>query len=254
MSVFSRMLFVYFNSNKLSYMTVRDTILRKAKIADSRIVDRKKGVLPKKFHDLTQKDYNGKRVIDIFLSIIGLLPLMILSPILFFGIKLSSRGPIFFKQPRTGQNGRTFTVYKVRTMHIYITNSANEKPALTQKRDPRIFKFGSFLRKSNLDELPQLINVLKGDMSLVGPRPYMEDECSFWNKKFDDFYYRYAVKPGITGLAQVKGFRGGTFDENHMRRRLDWDLIYVEKQSLRIDIKIIFETLMQMLRRDTNAH
>jgi lipopolysaccharide/colanic/teichoic acid biosynthesis glycosyltransferase len=82
----------------------------------------------------------------------------------------------------------------------------------------------------------------------------MEDESTFWNNKFDDFFYRYAVKPGITGMAQVKGFRGGTFDEEHMRRRLDWDLIYVEKQSLRLDIKIIFGTVMQMIYRKTNAH
>jgi putative colanic acid biosynthesis UDP-glucose lipid carrier transferase len=235
-------------------MTVRDTILREAKFTDKRVLDRKKGVLPKKFYDLTQKDYSGKRALDIILSLIGLVPLLMLSPVLFFGIKISSRGPIFFKQTRTGQNGRSFTCYKVRTMHMYITKSSDQKPALTQKQDPRIFKFGSFLRKSNLDELPQLLNVLKGDMSLVGPRPYMEDECSFWNKKFGDFYYRYAVKPGITGLAQVKGFRGGTFDEEHMRQRLDWDLIYVEKQSLWLDIKIIFGTVMQMLKRKTNAH
>lgn len=235
-------------------MTVRDTILREAQNTHSRVIDYRKGVLPKKFYDLAQKDYFGKRALDITLSLIGLVPLIILSPILFIGIKLSSRGPIFFKQIRTGQNGRPFTCYKVRTMHIYITNSSNEKPALTQKKDPRIFKFGSFLRKSNLDELPQLLNVLKGDMSLVGPRPYMEDECTFWNQKFEDFYYRYAVKPGITGLSQVKGLRGGTFDEDHMRKRLDWDLIYVEKQSFIMDIKIIFGTVMQMLNRKTNAH
>ncbi len=235
-------------------MTVRDTILRQARETDSTVLDQRKGVLPKNFHDLTQKDYFGKRILDVILSLMGLIPLIILSPVLFFGIKLSSRGPIFFKQTRTGQNGRPFTCYKVRTMHMYITNSSNEKPALTQKQDPRIFRFGSFLRKSNLDELPQLINVLKGDMSLVGPRPYMEDECTFWNKKFDDFYYRYAVKPGITGLSQVKGLRGGTFDENHMRKRLNWDLIYVEKQSLFLDVKLIFTTVLQMLHLNTNAH
>lgn len=234
-------------------MTVRDTILREAGLSHKKIIH-DRTVLPTKFYELSLKDYRGKRALDIVLSLIGLIPLALLYPVLFVGIKLSSRGPLFFKQKRTGQNGRTFTCYKVRTMHMYINNSSSEKPALTQKQDPRVFKFGSFLRKSNLDELPQLWNVLKGDMSLVGPRPYMEDECSYWNKKFDDFYYRYAVKPGITGLAQVKGFRGGTFDEEHMRQRLDWDLIYVEKQSFWLDVKIIVGTIIQMLHLKTNAH
>ena len=235
-------------------MTVRDTILQNKYSTYVKAADDSIGEKIDKYHKLAQKDYLEKRSIDIILSLIGLLPLLLISPIIFIGIKLSSRGPILFKQVRTGQNGRTFIVYKIRTMHRYITNRSNKKPALTQRKDPRVFKFGSFLRKSNLDELPQLLNVLKGEMSLVGPRPYMEDESTFWNNKFDDFFYRYAVKPGITGMAQVKGFRGGTFDEEHMRRRLDWDLIYVEKQSLRLDIKIIFGTVMQMIYRKTNAH
>lgn len=235
-------------------MTVREIIFqeKKAELLEVREKDiQREG---KKFHYLSSKDYPIKRAFDITLSIFGLLPLFVLSPFIVIGIKFSSRGPILFKQIRTGQNGRTFMVYKIRTMHTYITDRSNGKPALTQKKDPRVFKFGSFLRKSNLDELPQLLNVLKGEMSLVGPRPYMEDECTFWNQKFDDFYYRYIVKPGITGFAQVKGYRGGTFNEEHMRRRLDWDLIYVEKQSFWLDIKIIFGTVLQMLKRNTNAH
>jgi putative colanic acid biosynthesis UDP-glucose lipid carrier transferase len=234
-------------------MTVRETIFRSTEKQDVRIVRKEKGK-SLRFIELSEKDYTGKRILDVTLACMGLFPLLLLSPILAIGIKLSSRGPIFFRQQRTGQNGESFRVWKVRTMHMYITPSKNEKPALTQKKDPRVFKFGSMLRKSNLDELPQLFNVLKGEMSLVGPRPYMEDECTYWNERFDDFYYRYAVKPGITGLAQVKGLRGGTFDEDHMRRRLDWDLIYVEKQSLWLDIKIITGTVLQMLHLKTNAH
>lgn len=234
-------------------MTVRNTILQEAERSQKKIIQGNT-VYPNEFFQLTQKDYIGKRLLDIILSVVGMIPFMILLPFLALGIRGSSRGAIFFKQKRTGQNGRSFTCYKFRTMHVFYDNPQSEKPALTQKKDVRIFRFGSFLRKSNLDELPQLINVLKGDMSLVGPRPYMEDECSFWNKKFEDFYYRYAVKPGITGLAQVKGFRGGTFDENHMRERLDWDLIYVEKQSFWLDTKIILKTVLQMLHLNTNAH
>lgn len=234
-------------------MTVRDTILREAEKSHKKIIY-DHTVFQGTYEELTKKDYVGKRALDLILSLIGLVPLMLLFPILFFGIKLSSKGPIFFKQKRTGQNGRSFTVFKIRTMHLFFDNPQSEKPALTQKGDIRVFTFGRFLRQSNLDELPQLFNVLMGDMSLVGPRPYMEDESSYWNKKFDDFYYRHAVKPGITGMAQVKGLRGGTFDENHMRARLNWDLIYVEKQSLWLDIKIIFGTVLQMLHLNTNAH
>lgn len=234
-------------------MTVRDTILREAKKSDIKIIYNRV-VLPNKFFELSQKEYTGKRLLDILLSLLGLLPLMFFLPLLFLGIKLSSKGPILFKQKRTGMSGKSFTCYKIRTMHIFYDSPTHEKPAVTQKEDVRVFWFGSLLRKSNLDELPQLFNVLKGDMSLVGPRPYMEDECSYWNKKFPDFYYRYAVRPGITGMAQVRGLRGGTLDEGHMRQRLDWDLVYVEKQSLWLDIKIIFGTVFQMLHMKTNAH
>lgn len=234
-------------------MTVRDTILREAKKSPRKVIH-ERHVLPNKFYELKQKEYIGKRTLDVGLSLLGLIPLVLLMPIIFLGIKFSSRGPIFFKQKRTGINGRSFTCYKIRSMHIFYDAPYHEKPALTQKKDIRVFSFGSFLRKSNLDELPQLWNVLKGDMSLIGPRPYMEDECSYWNKKFDDFYYRYAVKPGISGLAQVNGLRGGTFDEDHMRTRLNWDLIYVEKQSFWLDIRIIFGTIFQMVHLKTNAH
>lgn len=234
-------------------MTVRDTILKEAKKTDSVIIVNKT-YLPKKFYQLTKKEYFGKRIVDVTLAVIGLIPLLFLLPILVIGIKLSSRGPVFFSQKRTGQKGRSFTCYKVRTMHVFYEAPSHSKPAVTQKGDVRIFPFGSFLRKTNLDELPQLLNVIKGDMSLVGPRPYMEDECVYWNNKFDDFYYRYAVRPGLTGLAQVKGLRGGTLDEEHMRKRLDQDLIYVQKQSFWLDLKLIFKTVFQMLHLDTNAH
>ncbi|SMO96614.1 sugar transferase [Gracilimonas mengyeensis] len=234
-------------------MTVRDTIVRKARESEYQIVNNNT-VLPSKFYALTQKEYTGKRALDIILSLIGLTVLAVLFPFLALGIKLSSPGPIFFKQKRTGRGGESFLCYKVRTMHEFYEAPNREKPAVTQKGDIRVFKFGSFLRKSNLDELPQLFNVLKGDMSLVGPRPYMKDETVYWNKRFDDFYYRYAVRPGITGFAQVKGLRGGTLDNDHMRKRLDKDLIYVQKQSLMMDVKIIFGTVMQMFNNQTNAH
>lgn len=234
-------------------MTVRDTIKKQAERSDYKIIHNK-SILPEKYFELTQKEYFGKRTLDMMLALVGLIPFAIAFPFIVIGIKLSSRGAIFFTQKRTGVNGRSFNCYKLRTMHTFYDSPNHEKPAVTQKGDVRVFKFGSFLRKTNLDELPQLINVLKGDMSLVGPRPYMEDECKYWNRTFDDFYYRYAVRPGLTGLAQVQGLRGGTLDEEHMRERLDKDLIYVEKQSFWLDLKIITKTTLQMLHLNTNAH
>jgi putative colanic acid biosynthesis UDP-glucose lipid carrier transferase len=207
-----------------------------------------------KFEHFSEKNYTGKRTIDLVIGSIGFVFFLIAYPFIAVGIKLSSKGPIIFKQTRTGQNGKEFTCYKFRTMHQVDLRRIDGKPVVTQKGDKRIFWFGSFLRKMNLDELPQILNVLKGDMSLVGPRPYAIKECKHWNHIFDDHYYRYAVKPGITGYAQVNGLRGGTHDVDHMRRRLDKDLVYVQKQSAILDIKIIYWTVMQMLHLDTNAH
>jgi putative colanic acid biosynthesis UDP-glucose lipid carrier transferase len=207
-----------------------------------------------KFETLSEKTYTGKRFIDLLIGTFGFFAFLLTYPIIALGIKWSSKGPVIFKQERTGQNGQRFTCYKFRTMHQLNLRRIDGKPVVTQKGDKRIFGFGSFLRKTNLDELPQILNVLKGDMSLVGPRPYPVDECAHWNNTFDDFYYRYAVKPGITGYAQILGYRGGTLDEEHMRTRLDKDLVYVQKQAPLFDIKIIFGTVTQMFKMETNAH
>lgn len=205
-------------------------------------------------YDFADKTYVGKRSLDIVLSIIGLSVYALIFPLTYLGTKLSSSGPYHYNQERVGFNGLSFQILKIRTMNTFFYNTNAKKPALTKKNDLRVYPFGKFLRKTNLDELPQLINVLKGDMTLVGPRPYMKDESEYWSEKFEDYHFRYSVKPGITGLAQVKGFRGGTFDEVHMRKRLDWDLIYTEKQSLLLDLKIIALTVLHMLKLDTKAH
>jgi lipopolysaccharide/colanic/teichoic acid biosynthesis glycosyltransferase len=206
------------------------------------------------FKSLREKTYTGKRAIDLFLGGIGSLIFFLMAPFIALGIKLSSKGPIIFTQKRTGQNGKKFTCYKFRTMHQLNLRRIDGKPVVTKEGDKRIFWFGSMLRKTNLDELPQIVNVLKGEMSLVGPRPYPVDECKHWNNTFEDFYYRYAVKPGISGYAQVTGYRGGTLDEEHMRKRLDKDLVYTQKQSLWFDLNIIYRTVKQMLHMETNAH
>ena len=203
---------------------------------------------------LIRGQISGKRVVDILLGSATFVVFSLLFPFIAFGIKLNSPGKVIYKQKRTGLNGKVFVCYKFRTMHSIQKTQNKNQPIITEKGDIRIFKFGNFLRKTNLDELPQIMNVLKGDMSFVGPRPYPVDECKHWNNTFDDFYYRYMVKPGITGFAQVSGYRGGTLDENHMRRRLDKDLVYIEKQSLYLDFKILYKTVYQMVSFTTDAH
>lgn len=206
------------------------------------------------YKNLKVRQYRGKRALDLTIGFAALIFCLILFPFIAIGIKLSSRGPVFFKQRRTGQNGNTFVCYKFRTMKNSSAKPTNGRPDITTEGDERIFPFGRLLRLLNLDELPQIINVLKGDMSLVGPRPYPVDECSYWNSTFDDFFYRYAVKPGITGFSQVKGYRGGTYSVEHMRKRTDYDLIYVQKNTLIMDVYIIMKTVTKMINLDTNAH
>ena len=209
---------------------------------------------PEIYSLLNVRQYRGKRVLDLSIGVLALIFCLLLFPFIAIGIKLSSKGPVFFKQKRTGQHGNIFTCFKFRTMKVNGIKATNGKPDITLEGDDRIFVFGKFLRLLNLDELPQIINVLKGDMSLVGPRPYPVEECSYWNSTFDDFFYRYAVKPGITGFSQVKGYRGGTYDVGHMRKRTDYDLIYVQKNTLTMDLMIILKTVTKMINLDTNAH
>lgn len=211
-------------------------------------------VRPNDFEKLPEYDYSAKRLMDLVVGSVALIGFVMLYPVIAIGIKLTSKGPVLFKQPRTGKNGNIFFCYKFRTMHVVHKKAVNGQPVVTQKGDNRIFTFGQFLRKTNLDELPQILNVIKGDMSLVGPRPYPVEECAYWNQKFEDHYYRYILKPGITGFAQAQGYRGGTLDEELMRKRLDFDLIYVEKSTFAFDLRIIYKTVKRMVVRETNGH
>lgn len=238
-----------------NYQTVRESIA--SDIYNTTIPIHQKENSKNYFTDfdlLSMNSFHGKRAIDLILGFLALIAFAILYPIFGLFIKLSSRGPVLYKQKRTGQKGQEFICYKFRTMHQLNLRRIDGKPVVTKKGDKRIFWFGSLLRTTNLDELPQVINVLKGDMSLIGPRPYPVEECAHWNNTFEDFYYRYAVKPGISGLAQVKGYRGGTLDIDHMRKRLDYDLIYVEKQCLGLDLNILARTVLKMINRETDAH
>lgn len=197
-----------------------------------------------------------KRSFDLLFSIlIILLTVIWLFPILIVLIKLSSKGPAFFIQERIGKNGKPFKCIKFRTMYID-TDSTKFVPTLMN--DPRITKIGSLLRKSNLDELPQIFNVLVGSMSVVGPRPHTIAYNNQYEEYVDDIKQRNLVKPGITGWAQVHGLRGDIIDEleNKVRikKRIEYDKWYIENWSFWLDIQIILLTIIRMLKGDTKGH
>lgn len=158
-------------------------------------------------------------------------------------IRIQSPGPIFFKQERTGLDGKVFTCIKFRSMKV---NKDADKMQAT-KDDPRKFPFGDFMRKTNIDELPQFINVLKGDMSIVGPRPHMLKHTAEYSRLINRFMVRHFAKPGITGLAQVSGFRGETRYIDQMENRVKKDIEYIEHWSFLMDIRIIIKTVTNML-------
>ena len=161
-------------------------------------------------------------------------------------IKLTSKGPIIFKQERVGLNGLNFYCYKFRTMSHDVSADV-KKQSITQRDDKRVSSVGVFLRKTNIDEFPQFINVFNGDMSVVGPRPHMLSEDIMLAEKIDKYRLRYWVKPGITGLAAIKGFRGGTESLLLMQQRIDLDIKYIETWSIWLDIKICFLTAIETL-------
>jgi len=165
-------------------------------------------------------------------------------------IKISSKGPILFKQKRTGLYGREFECYKFRTMHV--NKDADSLQAI--KDDPRTTTIGSFLRSTNLDEFPQFINVLKGEMSVVGPRPHMLRHTEQYSMLIDKYMVRHLVKPGITGWAQITGYRGETRTLEQMEGRVKRDVWYLENWSFFLDLKIIVVTIIQMFRGDSNAY
>lgn len=178
--------------------------------------------------------------------IIALLILILISPLLSFiaiCVKLSSRGPIFFKQERLGWDGRIIKVYKFRTMVLH-EEAAGQLTQATLT-DPRITAFGKFLRRTSLDELPQFINVLQGRMSIVGPRPHALLHNEIYKDSVHTYMQRHRVKPGITGWAQVNGWRGETDTLNKMQKRVEYDLYYINNWSLAFDLKIIFLTLFR---------
>ncbi len=192
-----------------------------------------------------------KRLFDIVFS---LFVLIFLFPLIFIftaiAIRLSSPGPIFFRQMRTGLNGEDFACYKFRSMHV---NKDSDKVQAV-KNDPRKTKVGDFLRRSNLDEIPQFYNVLKGDMSVVGPRPHMLKHTEDYSALIDKYMIRHLVKPGLTGWAQISGFRGETKKLEQMENRVIHDVWYIENWSFWLDLKIILLTVINIFRGEKNAY
>ena len=190
-----------------------------------------------------------KRMIDITMAIIVFLVLLPFLPIIAYKIKRQSPGPILFKQLRTGKDGVPFYMYKFRTMHV--NAEADTKQAM--REDPRKFPFGQFLRHTTLDEMPQLINVLKGEMSVVGPRPHMVKHTEYYAKLIPNFMERHAVKPGVTGLAQALGWRGDTHELWMMEERVRHDLYYIRHRSIKMDLAIIRRSLGQFIEPPESA-
>ncbi|MBR5906465.1 MAG: undecaprenyl-phosphate glucose phosphotransferase [Bacteroidales bacterium] len=192
-----------------------------------------------------------KRAFDILFS---LLFLVTLYPVVWcfvaIGTTLSSPGPILFRQKRTGYKGKPFTMYKFRSMKV----NADADRLQATADDPRKTRFGDFLRRTSIDELPQIINVLKGDMSIIGPRPHMELHTEMYTKLVDEYLVRHMVKPGLTGWAQVNGCRGETKTTEAMADRVRYDIWYIENWSVALDFKIFFMTIGQILGGDKQAY
>ena len=192
-----------------------------------------------------------KRLFDIIFSLLVLF--FILSwmyPLIGLLIKLFSKGPILFKQKRSGLDNKEFWCYKFRSMSQNV--DADDKQAT--KADVRITTIGRFLRKSSLDEFPQFINVLKGDMSIVGPRPHMLKHTEQYSELIKKYMVRQLVKPGITGAAQIRGYRGETKEIEQMEGRVKWDVWYIENWTFFLDINIIFRTVLNFIKGDEKAY
>lgn len=192
-----------------------------------------------------------KRIFDLTVAIpVLLLFLSWLIPVLAIIIKISSRGPVFFKQKRSGFNNIPFTCYKLRSM--YLNSEADMKQATID--DSRITSIGAILRKFSLDELPQFFNVLLGDMSVIGPRPHMLQHTLQYSKFDSRYHLRQSVKPGITGLSQVMGYRGEIKNSHAIRNRVRLDLFYIRKWSLGLDLMIVVKTTKLLLFGDQRAY
>jgi Undecaprenyl-phosphate glucose phosphotransferase len=192
-----------------------------------------------------------KRLFDlVFASLVTVFLLSWLIPIIAIIIKLESKGPVFFKQLRSGKDNKAFFCYKFRSMAVNVDSDSRQ----ATKGDIRITKVGAFLRKTSIDELPQFFNVLKGEMSIVGPRPHMLKHTENYSQLIDNYMVRQFLTPGITGWAQVNGYRGETKELTAMSNRVNADIWYLENWSFILDIRIVFLTVWQSVRGNKNAY
>lgn len=241
--------------NNQSVGEAGSSVLQKVRVLE---IAYEQGIEEFQFELLAERAYYSpyKRLFDIcFSSFVLLAVFSWLFPLIALVIKLSSKGPVLFVQKRIGYNGRIFNCYKFRTMHVS-ENSLKYTP--TSVKDPRITSIGKFLRGTNMDELPQFFNVLLGHMSIVGPRPHAIAFHNTYSTFIKNIDRRHLVRPGITGLAQVNGYRGdvGDIEENKVRtkKRIDYDIQYVKKWSIKSDLFIVHRTCLQMLLNKTNGH
>ena len=188
----------------------------------------------------------ASRAMDVTIAGLGLLALAPLFLLLALMIRLDSSGPILFRQTRTGLHGRSFRIYKFRTMRVLEDGSVVRQAT---RGDARVTRVGRILRSTSIDELPQLLNVLLGEMSLVGPRPHALAHDEYYSREIAAYDHRFRVKPGITGWAQVNGERGETPTVDHMRRRVELDLWYVQNKCFRLDCTILAKTIVSEARR-----
>jgi undecaprenyl-phosphate galactose phosphotransferase/putative colanic acid biosynthesis UDP-glucose lipid carrier transferase len=195
---------------------------------------------------LSEAEQVLKRVFDVVASaaiLVLLSPLMLMTALL---IKLDSRGPVLFRQKRNGFNGSVFSIYKFRSMRVL---EDGDRIQQATRNDPRVTRLGLWLRRTSIDELPQLLNVLLGDMSLIGPRPHAVAHNNEYQTVVSNYAFRHHVKPGITGWAQVNGFRGETQTVNIMAKRVEFDLWYINHWSLWLDLRIMFKTMLMAYRQ-----
>ena len=191
-----------------------------------------------------------KRLFDVVFSLLVIVFIISwLYPLLALIIKIQSPGPVLFKQLRSGRDNQPFWCYKFRSMHV----NANSDSKQAHKGDSRITAIGRFMRKTSLDEFPQFVNVLFGNMSIVGPRPHMLNHTEEYRAIIDQYMVRQFLKPGITGWAQVNGYRGETKDPSLMQKRVEHDIWYMENWSAMLDLRIVFITIFSILKGEENA-
>ena len=243
------MLFCENNFKILKFISERGRILSKKLQSDTYGFSTVQSLRPMPLSN----DYNSfiKRFFDIIFSFLVIVFILSwVTPLIALLIKIESKGPVFFKQTRNGIKYKEFTCFKFRSM--FENKTADTQQAT--KNDIRVTRVGRFLRKTSIDELPQFFNVLMGEMSVVGPRPHMIKENEKYSKSIKKFMVRHFVKPGITGMAQVKGYRGEIETETDIKNRVKYDIYYLENWTLLLDLNIIFLTSINFLTGQKKAY